>query len=105
MSSSASYLETRGFKAFQLSILLSGLSVSRTHLAILSLASWRCELLRGILSSRFPRKAPFRPSFIRPPKGPNPYPRSPGCLPERTPNPPSCLPPHAIGDTAGQKAG
>lgn len=73
MSSSASYLEARGFKAFQLCSLLIDLSVSRTLLAILSLASWRCELLRGIPSSRSPRKAPFRPSSIRPPNGPISY--------------------------------
>jgi hypothetical protein len=62
--------------------LLIDLSVSRTLLAILSLASRRCELLRDIPSSRFPRKAPFRPSSIRPPEGPNPYPlRTPGAVP------------------------
>ena len=105
MISSASYLESRGFKAFQLSILLIDLSVSRTLLAILSLASRRCELLRGIPSSRFPRKAPYRPSSIRPPEGPNPYPLLSRVPSRSPPEPSSRFPLHPIGEAAGQQAG
>ena len=51
MSSSASYLESRGFKAFQLCSLLIDLSVSRTLLAILS----------GLVALRIPPGHPLLP--------------------------------------------
>ena len=74
MNSSASYLESRGLKAFHLPILLIDLLVSQILLAIISLALRRCELLRGIPSSGSLRRTPLRPSSIRPPNAPISYP-------------------------------